>query len=99
FGSGMERFTIGITRTLMIGLAFNLFIIIFGEILTHHGTADAHRAKKLITSGPFRDWFWVGAILFGNVFPLTLLFVSGASAAAVIVAAVASLIGLLIYEH
>ena len=83
----------------MIGLGLNLFIIIFGEILTRHGTADAERAKKLIVKGPFKDWFWFGAILFGNVFPLALLYFASLSAPAVIVASLASLIGLLIFEH
>jgi len=88
-GINMSRFTVGMTRTLLVGLALNLFIIIFGEILTRHGTTDAHRAMKLITHGPFKNWFWFGAILFGNVLPLLLLFFAGAFAPAVVVAAVA----------
>ncbi len=98
-GPLMDRLTIGMTRTLEIGLVLNLFIILVGELLTMHGTVDAHRAKKLITKGPFKNLFWIGAILFGNVFPLMLLIFAGGFAPAVVVAAMAGLIGLLIFEH
>jgi len=98
-GAEMGRLTSGVTRTLIAALILNLFVILFGEFLTMHGTTDAHRAKKLITHGPFKNLFWVGAILFGNVLPLGLLLVASMSAPAVIIAAIASLIGLLIFEH
>src|SRR6185436_13469203 len=39
-GSEVARLNVGMTRTLMTGLVLNLFIIIFGEILTRHGTTD-----------------------------------------------------------
>jgi len=99
--NGIENpLAVGLGRTLMAGLILNLFIIVFGELITMHGTADAERAKKLITSGPFKDWFWWGVIVFGNVFALSLTIIgNGTFAPALILGSIASLIGLLIFEH
>jgi len=95
-----NRIAVGLGRTLLVGLILNLFIIVFGELITMHGSADAERAKKLITSGPFKDWFWWGVIIFGNVFPLSLCILGiGAIAPLLILASLTSLAGLLIFEH
>jgi len=95
-----NRMAIGLGRTLLAGLVLNLFIIVFGELITMHGSADAERAKKLITSGPFKNWFWWGVIVGGNVFPLCLCILGiGAIAPLLILATLTSLAGLLIFEH
>lgn len=80
---------------LAVCLAVHLLISL-GEMLLPHSTDNANYAARLITHGPFRNAFWMGAILLGGVLPLILL----ASSSRILggIAAVCALIGLLIFE-
>ncbi|MEX2046699.1 MAG: NrfD/PsrC family molybdoenzyme membrane anchor subunit [Chloroflexota bacterium] len=77
-------------------------VFIAAELVTPHANTDVKLAAQAMTRGRDARLFWVGAVLVGIVIPLvavgawsaTLL----AAAPAMIVAALAALIGLLAYE-
>lgn len=83
--------------TLAISLGVHLLISL-AEMLLPHSTDNANYAARLITHGPFRNAFWVGAILLGGVLPLVLLLLASSSRILGGVASVCSLVGLLIFE-
>lgn len=63
----------GILKTTMIiALTVNLFTIISELTITHPSTS-AHTVVEMITKGRYKNLFWVGTILIGNVIPLILL--------------------------
>jgi Fe-S-cluster-containing dehydrogenase component/formate-dependent nitrite reductase membrane component NrfD len=83
-------------RALAVCLALRLLMIL-GEVSILHMTDNAGYAVWLITRGPYRRLFWVGAVTIGVVLPLLLL----AGTGNVVVggmAAVFALGGLLAFE-
>jgi len=82
--------------SLAVAVALHL-IIVAAEFLVPHATDNSAYAARLITHGPFKLWFWAGAILVGGVLPLLLL-ASAHNALANGVAAVLALFGLLAFE-
>jgi formate-dependent nitrite reductase membrane component NrfD len=62
-----------LTKSLVGSLLVNIFIILVGELFMHHPNQDVQKVIHLITKGPFKFLFWVGAILIGNVLPLLLI--------------------------
>ena len=48
-------------------------LIVAAEFLMPHATDNAAYAARLITHGPFKKWFWGGAVVVGGVLPLGLL--------------------------
>ena len=82
-------------NTLLITLFVNLLVIVF-ELSTPHPTADAKKAVKLITRGPYKNSFWGLVILMGNLIPVGLLLAGSAMA---IPAALLVLAGIYISEH
>lgn len=60
-------------NTLLIGLGVNLFTILI-ELTTTHPTADAKTTVEMITKGKYKNKFWMGVILLGNLLPFLLLF-------------------------
>lgn len=96
---GMSAQAYSIISKMLVGsLILNIFIILAGEILTPHTSADAKRAIQLITRGPFKMLFWGGAIVAGSLIPILLLLIGQAEGYA-IVASLLSLAGLLAFEH
>jgi Fe-S-cluster-containing dehydrogenase component/formate-dependent nitrite reductase membrane component NrfD len=80
--------------SLIVTLVLHL-LIVTAEFLIPHSTDNAAYAARLITHGPFKLWFWGGAVLAGGILPLVMLLVlpvSLASASALV------LIGLLAFE-
>ncbi len=71
-------------------------LVLAAEYLGSHSRADASRAARLVTRGPWRTHFWGGVVLAGIVAPLALVVAAPAAAPA---AAVLALAGLWIYEH
>jgi Fe-S-cluster-containing dehydrogenase component/formate-dependent nitrite reductase membrane component NrfD len=71
-------------------------LILAAELLMPHTTDNAAYAARLITHGPFRNWFWGGAVVAGGIAPLSLLWAPVPEGEPV--AAVLALVGLLIYE-
>ncbi|MBE9488699.1 MAG: polysulfide reductase NrfD [Bacteroidetes bacterium] len=73
-------------------LSINLFTMITELTMTHPSTA-AHTVVKMITKGRYKNLFWLGVIILGNILPLgILIFMS--SAITLTVAAVLILIGI-----
>jgi Fe-S-cluster-containing dehydrogenase component/formate-dependent nitrite reductase membrane component NrfD len=94
--SGNENWMSILGMTMIIALAINLFTIITELTMTHPSTS-AHTVVQMITKGRYKNLFWIGALLIGNVLPLILLlFVP--SAMTLTVAAVFILIGIYITE-
>ena len=93
----------GSSQTLVVAkeaLGFTLILhllIVSAEFLMPHATDNAAYAARLITHGPFKKWFWGGAVVVGGILPLCLLampfdFHSTA------IAGLLALAGLLIFE-
>jgi formate-dependent nitrite reductase membrane component NrfD len=72
-------------------------LIVAAEFLMPHATDNAAYAARLITHGPFRNWFWGGAVGLGGVFPLALLW-APFDFCNTAIAGVLALAGLLIFE-
>lgn len=72
--------------------------MLLGEVAIPHTTDNARYAARLITHGPFRTAFWAGGVALGGVLPMLLLLAASASRIAVGIAALCSLVGLLIFE-
>jgi Ni/Fe-hydrogenase subunit HybB-like protein len=72
-------------------------LIVAAEFLMPHATDNAAYAARLITHGPFRNWFWGGAVTLGGILPLALL-VAPFDFYNTAIAGVLALVGLLIFE-
>ncbi|MCB0694748.1 MAG: 4Fe-4S dicluster domain-containing protein [Saprospiraceae bacterium] len=83
---------------LMVSLGANLAILV-SELATPHPTHDTHRVVDMIVRGVYRNRFWLGTVLIGNLIPLALLFVSGGSPVMMAAAALMILAGIYITEH
>ena len=83
---------------LAVSLVLHL-VMSLGEVVMPHTTDNARYGARLMTHGPFAGAFWGGAVLLGGIVPLGLSLLLGRSGdAAVGVAGVLALIGLLIFE-
>ncbi|MGV6828790.1 MAG: NrfD/PsrC family molybdoenzyme membrane anchor subunit [Flavobacteriales bacterium] len=70
--SGTENWMSILSTILIIALATNLFTMITELTMTHPSTA-AETVVKMITKGRYKNVFWIGAVLIGNITPLILL--------------------------
>ena len=94
--AGNENWMSILGMTMIIALAVNLFTIITELTITHPSTS-AHTVVEMITKGRYKNLFWIGALLIGNILPLALLlFVP--STITLTIAAVLILIGIYITE-
>ncbi|REJ78887.1 MAG: 4Fe-4S ferredoxin [Acidobacteria bacterium] len=59
-----------------VGMILIHLVTLAIELVTPHGSEDAHKTVKMITSGKYAREFWIGMVLFGNVLPAALLFYS-----------------------
>jgi Ni/Fe-hydrogenase subunit HybB-like protein len=84
-------------RTLAITLALHLLMVL-GEITMPHTTDNGRYAARLITHGPFKSAFWAGAVTLGGILPILLILIAGANRAAIGLASLLALTGLLIFE-
>jgi formate-dependent nitrite reductase membrane component NrfD len=83
---------------LRISIVVNLFTMLIEMSITHP-TKDAKLVVKMITKGRYKNLFWMGVLLLGNIIPLILLglgtpgflFAAGAS--------ICTLIGIYLTEH
>lgn len=82
---------------LSITLVLHL-LMIAGEVAIPHSTDNGKYATWLITRGPYRNLFWIGAVGLGGVIPLLLLLASSASTFAAGLSGVLALGGLLAFE-
>ena len=70
---GGSETTLGVAK---VALGFSLIahlLIVAAEFMMPHSTDNAAYAARLITHGPFKNWFWGGAVMMGGVLPLLLL--------------------------
>lgn len=79
---------------LVLSLILHL-LIVAAEFLMPHATDNSAYAARLITHGPFKLWFWVGAVALGGALPLACVWLS---APGVKVSAILALLGLLAFE-
>jgi Fe-S-cluster-containing dehydrogenase component/formate-dependent nitrite reductase membrane component NrfD len=77
---------------LSVGLGLHLLIVL-AEFARPHATDNARYAARLITHGPYRRLFWLGAVIAGGLLPAYLLGLDAPG-----VAGLLALAGLLIYE-
>ena len=47
------------------------------ELTITHPTEDSKRVAHMIVSGRYKNQFWIGSVLIGNVIPLVLVFLGG----------------------
>lgn len=84
-------------------LVLDLFVTLLGEFGMPHPSENAARAAHDIRAGRYRRQFWWGSVGVGHVLPLLILLVSAVSGAlpflAMLVAALAAIAGLYLYEH
>lgn len=86
------------TRVLMICVLVNLATIAI-EMITTHPTSDAKYTVDMILMGRYKQMFWFGIILMGNVVPLVLLTFLSTHALAISIAALLVIVGIYITEH
>jgi Fe-S-cluster-containing dehydrogenase component/formate-dependent nitrite reductase membrane component NrfD len=73
-------------------------LILLGEIAMPHATDNAGYAARLITHGPYRTLFWVGAVVLGGIIPALLLLVGASNSIIVGLSGLLALAGLLAFE-
>ncbi len=83
---------------LLAGIGINLATMLI-ELTTTHPTADAKRTVDMILKGRYKNTFWLGVILFGNVLPIALLVFGGANAIFLAITGIVVLIGIYLTEH
>lgn len=80
-----------------IGIGVNLFTILI-ELSTTHPTQDAKYVVKMITKGRYRQAFWLGAIVVGNLLPLAFILFAAGNPMMIIAASALVLIGIYFTE-
>ena len=83
--------------TMIIALVVNLFTIITELTITHPTTA-AKKVVKMITKGRYKNKFWIGTVILGNLIPLGLLLFMESSNTITAIASIAVLLGIIITE-
>jgi formate-dependent nitrite reductase membrane component NrfD/ferredoxin len=84
-----------------VALAFTLvlhLLIVAAEFMMPHSTDNSAYAARLITHGPFKNWFWGGAVGVGGILPLISLWLVPVELHNIAIAGVLALAGLLIFE-
>lgn len=96
-------FETALTWTLGVSLVVDLFLILLGEFGMPHASEMAARAAHQISHGKYRGNFWGGAVAVGHLLPLALLLLGasggGLSFGFILVAALATVVGLYLYEY
>jgi formate-dependent nitrite reductase membrane component NrfD/ferredoxin len=57
---------------MVIGIAVNL-LVMFVELTTTHMTQEAKLTAEMITKGSYKQLFWWGVVIMGNLLPLILM--------------------------
>jgi len=93
---GNEDWMSILKNTMIIALAVNLFTLIT-ELTITHPTTSAKAVVKMITKGRYKNLFWLGTVLIGNIIPLALLFLGTGELVAVI-SGICVLVGIVLTE-
>lgn len=89
----------GFLRAILIGTIILNLATVLVELTITHPTQDAKLVVQMITRGRYRQLFWGGAILFGNILPLALLLLAGADTPLLATAGLVVLLGIYFTEH
>ena len=82
-------------------LGFTLILhllIVAAEFMMPHATDNAAYAARLITHGPFKNWFWGGSVGLGGILPVLLLWLAPFDFYNTAIAGGFALMGLLVFE-
>lgn len=82
---------------LLITISINLLTMLI-ELSISHPTEDAKRTGQMIYKGRYRNLFWAGVILLGNILPVAIL-LAGSSSILLAAAGVFVLVGIYCTEH
>ena len=85
-------------NVLLVGIAVNLATMLLEMTMTHP-TEDAKRTVDMILKGRYKNSFWMGVVLFGNMIPFAILFFAGSTGIALAAAGAIVLAGIYITEH
>jgi formate-dependent nitrite reductase membrane component NrfD len=94
--TGTESWMSIIGTTMIFALVVNLFTMITELTMTHPTTA-AHTVVEMILKGRYKNLFWVGTVILGNILPLALL-IFAPSSSMLTIAAILVLIGIYVTE-
>lgn len=83
---------------LFFGILINLALMTL-ELVTNHPTQEAKMTVNMILHGRYRNMFWVGSVLLGNIIPVVLLFVMGTNPLISAIAAVCVMTGMYLTER
>ena len=61
-----------VNLVLLISIGLNLFTMLL-ELATPHATIDAKKTVEMILSGRYKNLFWMGIVILGNIIPLVLI--------------------------
>lgn len=84
-------------NVMMIGVVVNLFTMLI-ELTTTHPTNDAKRTVDMILKGRYKNKFWGGVLIVGNVIPLLLLGFVGVESTILAIAGAVILFGIYLTE-
>lgn len=85
-------------NVMLTSIGINLFILLI-ELTTTHPTEDAKRTVDMILKGRYKNSFWGGTIVLGNLIPIALLLFGETSAALLALVGAIVLVGIYITEH
>ncbi len=85
-------------KTVLIASILINFFTILVEITISHPTSDAKKTVKMITKGYYKNLFWGGVMIFGNILPLVLLLAMDASPMMMAVTGIITIIGIYFTE-
>lgn len=84
---------------LLYAIPLNLAVMLV-ELTTTHSTQDAKLTVDMITKGIYKNRFWAGVVLVGNIIPWALLWLTGFDFSLILTCSgVLTLIGIYLTEH
>ena len=86
-------------NTIFIASIFVNLIVMLFELASTHPTKDAKTTVNMILKGRYRNQFWIGVILLGNIIPLVLQLGITGSALITGLSSALVLVGIYITEH
>lgn len=93
-GEGMSF----LKNVLMVSIGLNLFTMLI-ELVTTHPTQDAKTTVDMILKGRYKNSFWGGVLVLGNILPVALLVANSGTSLIHLFSAALVLIGIYITEH
>ena len=86
-----------LSTILISGIIINLFTIVI-ELITTHPTEEAKRTVDMIIKGRYKNTFWGGVIVFGNLIPIAILWFAGMNTMTLAITGLIVLIGIYFTE-